>query len=147
MAEASPAKWNVLALLDWTRGHLERCGVPSPRLAAEMLLAATMGCRRIDLYTRYDYSPPEEHLERFRDLIRRAAAREPVAYLVGEKEFYSLPIRVTRDVLVPRPETEILVEQAVERLRVDLGALGGRQGAHPAHLSVSPGCSSYPRAG
>jgi release factor glutamine methyltransferase len=117
MAEASPAKWNVLALLNWTRGHLERCGVPSPRLAAEVLLAATMGCRRIDLYTRYDYSPPEEQLERFRDLIRRAAAREPVAYLVGEKEFYSLPIRVTRDVLVPRPETEILVEQAVERLR------------------------------
>ena len=117
MAADRPAQWNVLALLNWTQGHLQRAGVPSPRLSAEMLLASALSCRRIDLYTRHDHVPPEEQLARFRELVRRAAAREPAAYLVGEKEFYSLPFEVTPDVLVPRPETELLVEEAVERLR------------------------------
>jgi release factor glutamine methyltransferase len=112
-----PAQWTVLALLNWTKDHLQRAGVASPRLAAEVLLASAMGCRRIELYTRYDHAPPEETLARFRESVRRAAKREPVAYLVGEKEFYSLPFKVTPDVLVPRPETELLVEEAVERLR------------------------------
>lgn len=117
MSPEAPTQWNVLALLNWTKAHLERAGVPSPRLAAEMLLAHAMGCRRIDLYTRFDYLPTPEQLAGFRESIRRAAERQPVAYLVGEKEFYSLRIKVTPDVLVPRPETEILVAQAVEHLR------------------------------
>jgi len=117
MPQKTPAQWTVLALLNWTQGHLQRAGAPSPRLSAEMLLASALACRRIELYTRYDRVPPEEQLARFRELVRRAAAREPVAYLVGEREFYSLPFHVTPDALVPRPETELLVEQAVERLR------------------------------
>ena len=117
MADQSPPKWTVLALLNWTRGHLQRAGAQSPRLAAEVLLAAVLGCKRIELYTRYDYLPTEDQLTRFRELIRRAALHEPVAYLIGVKEFYSLPFQVTSDVLVPRPETEILVEQAVGLLR------------------------------
>jgi release factor glutamine methyltransferase len=123
MAAPSPEKWTVLALLNWTRGHLERAGAQSPRLAAEVLLAAVLGCKRIELYTRYDYVPAEDQLSRFRELIRRAAQHEPVAYLLGEKEFYSLPFQVTPDVLVPRPESEILVEQAVGLLRA-LGRAG-----------------------
>jgi len=113
----NPARWTVQALLNWTRGHLERAGADGPRLAAEVLLAHALGCRRIELYTRHDYLATGEQLARFRELVARAARREPVAYLVGEKEFYSLPFLVTPDVLVPRPETEILVEQAVDILR------------------------------
>ena len=113
----NPARWTVLALLNWTRGHLESAGADSPRLAAEVLLAHALGCRRIELYTRYDFAPAEAQLARFRELVTRAARREPVAYLVGEKEFYSLPFLVTPDVLIPRPETELLVEQAVGVLR------------------------------
>jgi release factor glutamine methyltransferase len=117
MASADPARWTVLALLNWTRGHLQRAGADSPRLAAEVLLAHALGWGRIDLYTRHDYLPAEPQLALLRDLVTRAARREPVAYLVGEKEFYSLPFLVTPDVLIPRPETEILVEQAVGVLR------------------------------
>lgn len=112
-----PARWTVLELLNWTRHRLERAGVDSPRLAAEILLASVLRCRRIELYTRFDYVPTEEQLAPFRELIRQAAERRPIAYLVGEREFYSLAFRVTPDVLIPRPETEILVEQAVGVLR------------------------------
>ena len=117
MAADDRARWTVQALLNWTKGYLQRAGTDGPRLAAEVLLAHALGCRRIELYTRYDFLPAEAQLARFRELVAHAARREPVAYLVGEKEFYSLAFLVTPDVLVPRPETEILVEQAVGYLR------------------------------
>jgi release factor glutamine methyltransferase len=116
MAEPHPAPWTVLRLLNWTKAHFARAQLTSPRLAGEVLLAHVLGCRRIDLYTRYGYQPTPQQLDAFRELVRRAAAHEPVAYLVGEKEFYSLRFEVTPDVLVPRPETEILVDRAIEHL-------------------------------
>jgi len=82
-----------------------------------VLLAHVLGCRRIELYTRYDYEPTADQLAAYRELIQRAFKDEPVAYLVGRKEFYSLSFKVTTDVLVPRPETEILVAEAVAHLR------------------------------
>ena len=117
MVEQSTRTWNVLELLNWTQGYFTRSGLYAARLAAEVLLAHVLGCERISLYTRFDYQPVPAELAEFRRLIERAARREPIAYLVGEKEFYSLRLKVTPDVLIPRPETEILVEQAVGYLR------------------------------
>jgi release factor glutamine methyltransferase len=109
--------WTVLKLLNWTKDYFARSNVDSPRLAAEVLLAHALGCKRIELYARFDTRPSPDLLAVFRQYVQRAAAHEPVAYIVGRKEFYSLDFKVTRDVLVPRPETEILVEQAVAHLR------------------------------
>ncbi|HUT61122.1 MAG TPA: peptide chain release factor N(5)-glutamine methyltransferase [Phycisphaerae bacterium] len=116
MSAQRPARWTVLRLLDWTKEHLARAGVEAPRLAAEVLLAHALGCRRIDVYTRFEYEPSQAERARFRELIVRAARHEPIAYLVGEKEFYSLRFKITPDVLVPRPETELLVAEAVAYL-------------------------------
>ncbi len=109
--------WTVLKLLDWTKGYFARAGLASPRLCAERLLSHHLRCRRVDLYARYDFVPAGDSLDAFRDSVQKAAGGEPVAYLVGRKEFYSLSFTITPDVLIPRPETELLVDQAVAHLR------------------------------
>ncbi len=101
--------WTIGRLLTWTADYLKRRGADSPRLDAEVLLAYARRCQRIDLYARYGELPDERDLSAFRDLVRRRAEGAPVAYLVGQREFYSLTFRVTPDVLIPRPETEHLV--------------------------------------
>ena len=116
MTDAAPETWTVLNLMNWTKEYLARANVEEVRIAAEVLLAHALGCRRIDLYARFDYAPTPEQLAGFRGLVKRAADLEPVAYLVGHKEFYSLDMRVTPDVLVPRPETEALVTEAIGHL-------------------------------
>ena len=117
MSEASSGPWTVLRLLQWTTEYFERAEVDPPRLAAEVLLASVLNCPRIQLYARFGFVPAPDVLGRYRELVRRAAGHEPVAYLVGTKEFYSLPFQVNRHVMVPRPETEILVSEAVRHLR------------------------------
>ena len=117
VSDGPAATWTVQELLTWTRGHLAGALLDEARLAAEILLAHALDCERIELYTRFDYHPAPEELACFRGLIRRARDGEPVAYLVGHKEFYSLSFKVTPDVLVPRPETELLAAEAVVRLR------------------------------
>jgi release factor glutamine methyltransferase len=117
MGAGKTAPWTVLRLLNWTGEHFAKAGLDSPRLCAEVLLAHALRCQRIELYTRFEYIPRPQELDGFREMVRRAAAREPVAYLVGYKEFYSLRFKVTPDVLVPRPETEILASEAIGRLR------------------------------
>jgi release factor glutamine methyltransferase len=101
--------WTVGRLLLWTTDYLKGSGSATPRLDAEVLLAEALGCRRIELYTRFDEVPEQTPRAAFRELVRRRAAGAPVAYLVGRREFYSLSFRVTPDVLIPRPETELLV--------------------------------------
>ncbi|MCO6437510.1 MAG: peptide chain release factor N(5)-glutamine methyltransferase [Phycisphaerae bacterium] len=113
----SDAPWTVRRLLDWTAGYFGRLGLSEARLSAEVLLAHVLACKRIELYTRFDAVPDEPSLARFRELVKRAGSAEPIAYLVGEREFYSLPIRVTREVLIPRPETETLVERVIDHCR------------------------------
>ena len=85
-------------------------------MAAEILLAHALGLKRIDLYLRYDQPLSAGELAECKALIKRRAKREPVAYIVGSKEFWSMELGVTTDVLIPRPETECLVEQAIERM-------------------------------
>jgi release factor glutamine methyltransferase len=105
-----------LELIRLTTGYLARHGVESPRLDAEVLLGHVLGVSRIQLYVQFDRPLEAAEVERYRDLVRRRSRREPVAHLVGEREFWSLALTVDRRVLVPRPETELLVEAALEQM-------------------------------
>jgi len=113
MTEASAEPWTIQRLLVWTAGHFGKHGREMPRLAAEVLLSEALGCKRIDLYARFNDVPVEPQLVRYRDWVRRHAAGEPVAYLVGYRDFYSLRFAVNNHVLIPRPETEQLVLEAI----------------------------------
>lgn len=106
--------WTVGRLLQWTADYLKAHGSESPRLDAEVLLAEVLGCQRIDLYATFEDVPGDDRRAAFRELVRRRAEGTPVAYLVGRREFYSLSFRVTPDVLIPRPETELLVVAALD---------------------------------
>lgn len=109
--------WTVLELLRWTTGHFGARGIETPRLDAEVLLAHALGVRRLDLYLRYDQPVDPAERSRYRELVtKRAGERVPVSLLVGSKEFWSLSFKISRDVLTPRPDTEILVEAALSRM-------------------------------
>ncbi len=110
--------WTIGRLLTWTADYLKQQGSESPRLDAEVLLAETLQCQRIDLYTSFDEVPSDERRASFRDLVRRRADGTPVAYLVGHREFYSLSFRVTPDVLIPRPQTEHLVIALLDLVKI-----------------------------
>jgi release factor glutamine methyltransferase len=107
MSTAAP--WTVGRLLQWTADYLKGRGADSPRLDAEILLAHALGCQRIQLYTTFEDSPKDAERAAFRELVRQRAEGTPVAYLVGRKEFYSLSFKVGPGVLIPRPETELIV--------------------------------------
>lgn len=111
---SSTEPWTVGRLLQWTTDYLKAHGSDSPRLDAEVLLADSLGRQRIELYTTFDEVPGDGPRTAFRELVRRRAEGTPVAYLVGRREFYSLSFRVTPDVLIPRPETELLVIAALD---------------------------------
>jgi release factor glutamine methyltransferase len=110
--------WTILKVLTWTQGRFAERGLRSARLDAEVLLAQVLGRDRVGLYTHFDQPLSAEELAAFRALIKRRLAGEPVAYLVGKREFRSLELVVDARVLVPRPETETLVEVALARLPV-----------------------------
>jgi release factor glutamine methyltransferase len=97
--------------------HLAESGSETPRLDAELLLASTLGCSRVELYTSFDRPLANAELDAFRALVARRARSEPVAYILGEWGFRRLTLRVDRRALIPRPETEIVVERALARLR------------------------------
>lgn len=108
-------EWTTLKALDWTAGRLARAGIESARLEAQVLLAHALGCNRVTLYTNFDKPLGPDELGRYRALIQRRLGGEPVAYLVGEKEFWSRPFAVTADVLVPRADTETLIAAVLDR--------------------------------
>lgn len=108
-------QWSTLKALDWTAGRFERAGIESARLEAQVLLAHALGCSRVSLYTNFDRPLGPDELGRYRELIQRRLGGEPVAYLVGEKEFWSRPFAVTADVLVPRADTETLIAAVLDR--------------------------------
>ncbi len=109
--------WTVGRLLNWTRDYLRSKGLDQPQLCAQLLLASALGCTRLELYVRFETVPSPEEVAAFRELVRRAAGGKPIAHLVGHKEFFSLDFAVTSDVLIPRPETETLVEVVLEIVR------------------------------
>ena len=109
--------WTVGKLLAWTTDYFSRHEIDEPRLSAELLLAHALGCSRMALYTGYEQTPPAAQVEMFRSLVKRRKDHEPVAYLTGKAWFYSMELCVSSDVLIPRPDTETLVEQAITALR------------------------------
>jgi release factor glutamine methyltransferase len=115
------ASWTIQKLLDWTTEYLTNKGVDAPRLSAELLLCHTLGLTRIELYTQFDRQVAKRQLDQLHNLVKRAGLHEPVAYLTGRTEFYSLQLDITDDCLIPRPETELLVQRAIEFLRTLAG--------------------------
>ncbi|HEV7678764.1 MAG TPA: peptide chain release factor N(5)-glutamine methyltransferase [Candidatus Dormibacteraeota bacterium] len=127
----------LLEVLRLSTSFLAQRGSESARLDAELVTAHSLGLRRLDLYLQFDRPLREEELEPMRALLRRRAAGEPVAYLVGEREFYGRPFLVTPAVLIPRPDTETLVEAALAWARVR-AADGG--GLRIADVGTGSGC-------
>jgi len=112
-------EWTIIKLLKWTTSYFESHDIDGPRIEAEILLAHALQLQRIDLYVQYDRPLSSNELSRFKDLIKRRINREPVAYILGSKEFWSMDFMVTKDVLIPRPDTEFLVEAAINLLPQD----------------------------
>jgi release factor glutamine methyltransferase len=107
----------VLEILKLASDHFQKRGSDSARLDAEVLLAHSLGLRRLDLYLKFDRPLSEHEVGRYRELVAKRAKGEPVAYLVGHKEFMGLDFIVTPAVLIPNPDTEVLVQRAIELAR------------------------------
>ncbi len=119
MGASDPAQepWTVGRVLRWAAEDFARRGNTTARLDAELLLSRVLGFDRLRLILEANRPLSESELGAYRELIKRRRAAEPIAYILGEREFYALPIRVDRRVLIPRPDTEALVEVALERTR------------------------------
>ena len=128
--------WTIKRVLDWTSGYLERKGDEHPRLSAEWLLAAVTGLSRVELYTNFDRPLQPGELDEMHAAIERRAAGEPLQYVTGEMPFRHIVLRCERGVLIPRPETEILVGVALEG--VDRAAAEG--GARVLEVGTGTGC-------
>ncbi len=113
VTDSSLEPWSIKRVLAWASDDFRRRGNPSARLDAELLLAEALGCDRIKLILDSARPLAEGELGRYRTLIKRRRVGEPVAYILGRREFFALPLRVDRRVLIPRPDTEVLVESAL----------------------------------
>ncbi len=117
MTASQPQEWTIETVLRWATDDFRARGLDSPRLDAELLLGRAISRSRIQLIADAKRVLDGSELTRFRELVKRRRAREPTAYILGEREFYGRPFRVDRRVLIPRPDTETLVEVALERTR------------------------------
>jgi len=109
--------WTIGRILKWTEDYFAQKGIENPRLDAEVLLGHVLNKQRIYLYVHFDEPLQAAELSAFREMIKQRINHVPVAYILGVKEFMGLSFKVTKDTLVPRPDTEILVQGAVDRLR------------------------------
>jgi len=109
--------WTIQKLLNWVTEYFTNKNIDSPRLSAELLLSHVLELKRIELYTQFDKTVAKQQLDQLHDLVKRAGEKEPIAYLTGKTKFYSLQLKVSPDCMIPRPETELLVERAIEFLR------------------------------
>jgi len=115
------APWTVRRLLEWTNQFFAKKDVDAPRLSAELLLSHTLNLSRIKLYTEYDRPLAPAELGKYRDLVKRAGEQEPIAYLTGTAHFFNLEFDVGPGVLIPRPDTETLVENVLQAARNEPG--------------------------
>ncbi len=111
--------WTVLKLIQWTEEYFKKHNVPNPRLDAELLLSHLLKKKRIDLYLQFDAPLNQSELASFKELVKRRIAREPLQHITQTQEFWSLPIKVTPDVLIPRQETEHIIEHALKLFNKD----------------------------
>ncbi len=110
-------QWTIAGILSWTQGHFEKWRPETPRLDAELLLAFVLGCSRLDLYLKADQPLNQKERKAYRELVQQRADGCPIAYLIGEKEFWSLTLEVNKNTLIPRPDTETLVENTVLQIQ------------------------------
>lgn len=130
-----PEVWTVKKILDWTSGYFSERQIPEPRLSAELLLADILDCKRISLYVQFERILSKSERDQFRAFVKRRAENEPVQYILGETEFMGLPFRVRPGVLIPRPDSELLVDRALEFCR-----LSGASGLRIIDLGTGSGC-------
>lgn len=134
MQTKSPDVWTITRLLTWSDDYFQKHAIDSPRLTGELLLAHSLGIKRIDLYLQYDRPLNKDELSSFKLLIQKRIQKQPLAYITGKKGFYESDFTVTKDVLIPRPDTETIVEQALK-------TLNGIPG-HPPKKILELGCGS-----
>lgn len=156
------APWTILRVLEATRDWFAKRGIDSARLDAELIIAHAVGLSRVMLYARFDQPMSEDERARVRVMMQRRGRHEPLAYILGQREFWSLPLTVDARVLIPRPDTEVLVEEALRRLAgleaprvVDVGTGSGAVALALAHdvptavveaIDVSEGALAVARA-
>lgn len=116
------SQWTIIKVIRWATSYLGSHDIDSPRATGEILLAHALKLNRIGLYLNHDQPLISEELQRFKAMIIRRIRREPVAYITGSKEFWSMDLEVNQDVLIPRPETECLVEAALDLMSDDLSS-------------------------
>jgi release factor glutamine methyltransferase len=116
ITSSGKTQWTIIKLIRWANSYLKAHDIDSPRATGEILLAHALKVNRIDLYLNHDQPLIADELSTFKMLIKRRIRREPVAYILGTKEFWSMDLKITKDVLIPRPETECLVEVALNYL-------------------------------
>ncbi len=138
------AKWTILSLLEWTTEYFRSKEISTPRLDAELLLAYVLEKDRIYLYTHFDKPINFQERQKYKQLVKRRAQREPYAYIIGEKEFMSLSFKVNSSVLIPRPETELIVEQAIAiaKTKSDLRVLEIGTGSGAIAVSIAYYCKN-----
>jgi release factor glutamine methyltransferase len=110
---------NILELIQKTTAYFEKAGVPNPRLDVELLLAHALALKRMDLYMQFERVLTEPELDKLRPLVKRRSAREPLQHILGTVDFCNLTLTVNSKALIPRHETEILVQKAIECLGKD----------------------------
>ncbi|MDH3974075.1 MAG: peptide chain release factor N(5)-glutamine methyltransferase [Deltaproteobacteria bacterium] len=160
-----PEPWTILKLIKWTADYLGEKGIDTPRLDGELLLAHSLKMDRTHLYMNFDKPLNEDELAAFRGLVKRRAAREPLQYITGHQEFWSMEFKVSPSVLIPRPETELLVEEGAKAVKasfpecsapeiLDVGSGSGAltaalakavNGAHVTGVDISPEAVSLAR--
>jgi release factor glutamine methyltransferase len=113
----TPTRWTTKDVLEWTAAYFKTKAIATARLDAEVLLAHCLGTDRLHLYLNLDRPLAPTERARYREMVRRRALREPVSLIIGRKEFWSIPFRVVPGVLIPRPDTEILVEAVLNEVR------------------------------
>lgn len=133
--------WTVMRLIRWSADWLGERGVDDPRLDVELLLADALGLARLDLYLQHDRPLVPSELAAFKERLLRRGRREPLQYITGRAQFRELELRVDRRALIPRPETEVLVEEVLRWARVRARESGAsvRSGAEAGHGGAPAG--------
>lgn len=134
----SQEPWTIKRTLEWTTGYLGRHGDEHPRLSAEWLLSAATGLSCVELYVNFDKPLEPAELDRMHAGVERRAAGEPLQYVTGEMAFRHIVLRCERGVLIPRPETEVLVDAALEG--VDAAVAAGREEPRVLEVGTGTGC-------
>ncbi len=129
--------WTIKDVIQWSGNFLKTNGSESPRLDAELLLAHVLDCRRLDLYLDHHKPLLANEKKAYRELIKRRAAGEPVAYILGSKDFFGFSFQVSSETLIPRPDTELLVEKVLEHCSGDSALMGLDIGTGTGCIAIS----------